>query len=77
MATGLLLQYVLVALAVLGSGVYVLHDRMPATARRLRGWIAVRCVDAGPSWLRRIGLRLAPPATTGACGACNGCGPRD
>lgn len=78
MATGLLLQYALVALAVLASTAYVVHDRMPATARRLRGWVALRCVDAGPAWLRRIGLRLAPPVGAGgACGACNGCGPRD
>ncbi|GAB2514527.1 DUF6587 family protein [Lysobacter humi (ex Lee et al. 2017)] len=78
MQTGQLLQHVLVALAVLASGGYVLHDRMPTATRRMRGWVALRCIDAGPAWLHRIGLRLAPPvAAGGACGGCNGCGTRN
>jgi len=76
MTAGLLAQYAVIAIAVAWSLAYVLRTRFPAHARRLRGWIAVRCIDAGPAWLRAAGLRLAPPpASGGACGGCDGCGP--
>lgn len=78
MDAGLLLQYGVIALAVLASAAYVLHRQLPAFTRRLRVACAVPLVREGrPRWLRSLGRRIAPPATAGAaaCGGCDGCGP--
>lgn len=76
METGLLLQYVAVALAVFASAVFVAKKQFPAGVRRLRVACAVPLVREGrASWLRRLGRWLAPaPASAGSgCGTCNGC----
>lgn len=76
MDRGLSLQYVVVALAVIASAVYVVRTRFPATTRRLRGWLAIRLVDSGSPMLANAGRRLAPtPRAADGCGACNGCDP--
>lgn len=80
MATGLLVQYGVIALAVLVSAAYVLNRQFPATVRRLRIAGALPLVREGrPSWMRRIGQRIAPAVSAqgGACGGCNSCGPAD
>lgn len=76
MDAGLALQYVIVALAVLASAAYVVRTRFPATARRLRGWIALRLVGSGSPAMATFGRRIAPaPRAPGGCGGCDGCGP--
>ncbi|MGL6290665.1 MAG: DUF6587 family protein [Silanimonas sp.] len=71
------MQDLAVAIIVLGSAAYVLHDRAPALSRRLRVAIAVPMIREGrPAWMRRMARWIAPPrpATTG-CGGCDGCAP--
>jgi hypothetical protein len=76
MDRSLALQYVLVAAAVAASVLYVFLTRFPGTARRLRGWIALRLVDSRSPALAHIGRRLAPkPRAQDACGSCGGCDP--
>lgn len=77
MDAGHALQEVVVALAVVASAVYVFRTRFPGTARRLRGWIAIRLVDSGSSAMAKLGRRLAPaPRAQDACGSCDGCEPK-
>ncbi|WP_133498583.1 DUF6587 family protein [Cognatilysobacter terrigena] len=77
MDAGRALQDVVVALAVIASAVYVFRTRFPGTARRLRGWIAIRLVDSGSPMFGKIGRRLAPaPRAQDACGSCDGCEPK-
>ncbi len=78
MSASLLLQYLVIALAVLLSAWVVLKKQFPGTARKLRGAIAVRLLKPGrASWLQAMGRRIAPAATAGvgACGGCDSCGP--
>jgi len=79
MDTGLLLQYVLIALAVLASAGYVAHRQWPGPVRRLRVACALLLIrDVRGSWLRAVGRWIAPAVQDGgdACGSgCNGCGP--
>lgn len=78
MDAGLLLQYVIIAVAVLASAWYVLRTRAPRTVRRLRVAVAVPLVRAhNPAWLRMLGRRIAPPATEQGASCktdCGGCG---
>jgi len=75
MDAGLLAQYMVIAIAVLLSIVFVAKKQFPAGLRRLRIVCAVPLVREGRNpWLQRVGRWLAPPtASTGACGGCNGC----
>ena len=78
MGTGLLLQYIVVALIVLLSAWVVLKKQFPGTVRRARGAIALGLVrPERATWLQALGRRIAPPATgaSGACGGCDSCGP--
>ena len=73
----LLLQYFLVALAVLASAGVVMHKQFPGATRRLRIAIALPLLREGrPAWLRAWARRIAPPGQGGGqdCGGCNGCG---
>lgn len=73
----LLLQYFLVALAVLASAGVVMHKQFPGATRRLRIAIALPLLREGrPAWLRAWARRIAPPGQSGGkdCGGCNGCG---
>lgn len=77
MTAGLALQYVVVSLAVVASAVYVFRTRFPGTARRLRGWIAIRMVDSGSPAMAKLGRRMAPaPRAQDGCGSCDGCEPK-
>jgi hypothetical protein len=76
MDRALLVQYIVVAAAVAASALYVFLTRFPTTARRLRGWIAIRMIDSGSATVARIGRRLAPkPIGQDSCGTCGGCEP--
>lgn len=78
MDAGLLVQYVVIALAVLVSAAFVAKRQFPGAVRRVRVALAVPMVREGkPQWLRRLGRRIAPPAQSGdaGCGGCNSCGP--
>jgi hypothetical protein len=76
--TGLLAQYVVIALAVVVSAGYVAKRQFPGAVRRLRIAIAVPMVrDGRPQWLRELGRRIAPPGRQfeDSCGGCNSCEP--
>jgi len=78
MDRGLLLQYAVIALAVLASAWVVLKKQFPGTVRRLRGALALWLVQPRHSpRLQALGRCLAPPASAadGACGGCSNCGP--
>ncbi|WP_426805643.1 DUF6587 family protein [Stenotrophomonas sp. SrG] len=78
MSTGLLLQYIVVALIVLVSAWVVLKKQFPGTVRKARGAIALGLIKPQrATWLQALGRRIAPPATGGgsACGGCDSCGP--
>lgn len=78
METGLLLQYIVIALAVLVSAWVVLKKQFPGVLRRFRGVLAVSLVKPQRApWLQALGRRIAPPASgsAGACGGCDSCGP--
>ena len=78
MELGLLLQYLVIALAALVSAWVVLKKQFPGTARRLRRGVALALVKPQrAAWLRRLGQRIAPPANGGnaGCGGCDSCGP--
>ena len=76
MAAGLLLQYVLVALAVLASAAFIVRRQFPQAVRQARIACAVPMVREGrAAWLRRLGVWIAPRPRAGetACGGCDGC----
>lgn len=79
MDAGLLLQYVIIALAVLLSAGYVAKRQWPGPTRRTRIACALPLLREGRApWMRAIGRWIAPPQRdgAGACGTgCNGCGP--
>lgn len=75
---GLLLQYVIIALAVLASAWVVVRRQFPGTVRRVRASLALALLAPGRAEvLQRLGRRIAPPASMGggACGGCDSCGP--
>lgn len=79
MRAGLLLQYAIIAVAVLASAWFVLRTRFPEAARRLRLALALPLVREGrPAWIRTLGRRIAPPAGgrngPGCRTDCGGCG---
>lgn len=77
MDAALALQYLAVGAAVVASLLYVFLTRFPGTARRLRGWIAIRLVDSGSPAFAKLGRRVAPkPRAQDGCGSCGGCDPQ-
>lgn len=76
MEPGLLVQYVVVALAVLASVGVVMRKQFPEATRKLRIAFALRVMGqgAGP-WRRALGRRIAPVPRAGAanCPGCDGC----
>ena len=74
--SSLVLQYIVVALAVIASTVVVVHKQFPGVARRLRTVAALWLLreQRAPA-LQRLGRRLAPAASAAApgCGGCRGC----
>lgn len=77
MTAGMLLQYIVVALAVLLSAWVVLKKQAPVATRRLRMALALRLLrEERPAWVRALGRRLAPASiAANTCGGCGGCGP--
>ncbi|HBS57234.1 MAG TPA: hypothetical protein DEA38_16090 [Stenotrophomonas sp.] len=78
MDTGLLIQYLIVAVAVLASVWVVMKKQFPGTTRRLRSTLALALLKPGrAAWMQGLGRRIAPPASGGggACGGCDSCGP--
>lgn len=81
MTSGLLLQYVVVALAVALSAGYVARRQWPGLVRRLCIACAVPLLREGQAaWVRQVGRWIAPPAQGSdgdgdGCGGCGGCGP--
>ena len=78
MDAGLLLQYVVIALAVLASAWVVLKKQFPGVVRGVRGGVALRLARPQRApWLQALGRRIAPPAGASAstCGGCDSCGP--
>ena len=77
MDTGLLLQYLIIAVAVVLSVWIVAKKQFPGSVRKLRVSLALYLLkDGRAEWLRSMGRWLAPPGTAGdgGCGGCNGCG---
>jgi hypothetical protein len=77
MDASLLLQYLIVALAVLVSAAVVMRKQFPNATRKLRIALALPLLREGrPAWLRALARRIAPPGQGGGkdCGGCNGCG---
>ena len=78
MSAWLLLQYVVIALAVLLSVWVVAKKQFPGSVRKLRVAIALPLLREGrASWMRSVGFWISPVggAETSACGGCDNCGP--
>ena len=76
MDTGLLVQYIVIALAVVASLAVVMHKQFPAATRKLRIAIALPLLREGmPGWTKSLGRRLAPVPRGGGtgCGGCDSC----
>lgn len=76
MDAGLLLQYIVVALAVLASIAVVMRKQFPKATRELRIAIALPLLREGmPGWAKSLGRRLAPAPRGGVtgCGGCDSC----
>ena len=77
MSMPLILQYVLIAVAVLLAALYVWRTRFPRSWRAMRIALAIPMLREGrPRWLQRIGRWIAPASAlaSGECGGCSGCG---
>ncbi|WP_449445945.1 DUF6587 family protein [Thermomonas brevis] len=77
MQASLLLQYLVVALAVLASAAVVMRKQFPNVTRKLRIALALPLLREGrPAWVRALARKIAPPGQGGGkdCGGCNGCG---
>lgn len=78
MTASLLLQYSVIAMAVLLSVWVVAKKQFPGSVRKLRVALALPLLREGkPAWMRAIGLRVSPVTQGGdsACGGCDNCGP--
>lgn len=74
MESGLLAQYVAIAIAVVASGAYVVRAQWPGAVRRLRVACALTLIRFSHPMVKRIGQRLAPAASSAAqCGGCSSC----
>ena len=76
MDTGLLAQYLVIALVAIASVAMVARSQFPAATRKLRIAIALPLLrDGVPSWMKALGRRLAPAPRVGGtgCGGCDSC----
>jgi hypothetical protein len=74
----LLIQYVIIALAVLASAWVVAKKQFPGSVRKLRVAIALPLLREGtPTWLQTLGRWISPvrQSTNDGCGGCDNCGP--
>ncbi|SIQ99076.1 DUF6587 family protein [Solilutibacter tolerans] len=73
----LLLQYAVIAVAVLMAALFVWRTRLPRSWRATRIAIAIPMLREGrPGWMQSLGRRIAPSSAlaSGECGGCSGCG---
>jgi hypothetical protein len=78
-STSLLLQYAVIALAVLLSVWVVAKKQFPGSVRKLRVALALPLLrESKPAWMRRFGFWISPVgnAEATACGGCNNCEPK-
>ena len=78
MSVSLLLQYSVIALAVIFSVWIVAKKQFPGAVRRLRTAVALSLLREGkPQWSRALGKRIAPESKSmgNNCGGCDNCGP--
>ena len=78
MDAGLLMQYAIIALAVIASAWFVAKRQFPNAVRRMRIAMAVPLVREGrAAWMQTLGRRIAPPSVSsdGGCGGCKSWGP--
>ena len=78
MDASLLLQYLIIALAVLLSAWVVAKKQFPGSVRKLRVAIALPLLrEDTPAWMRSLGRWVSPVkrSSNDACGGCDGCGP--
>jgi hypothetical protein len=76
--TSLLLQYLIIAVAVLVSAWVVANKQFPGSVRKLRVAIALPLLRAGtPAWMQSLGRRVSPvrQSANDGCGGCDNCGP--
>ncbi len=77
MSQSLLVQYIIIALAVLVSAGVVMIKQFPGVTRRIRVTLALPLMRQGrPAWMQALAKRIAPPGQGRGqdCGGCNGCG---
>ena len=78
MDASLLVQYFIIALAVLISAWAVAKKQFPGSVRKLRVSIALPLLREGsPSWMQSLGRWVSPvkQSSNDACGGCDNCGP--
>jgi len=78
-STSLLLQYFVIAVAVLLSVWVVAKRQFPGIVRKLRVAIALPLLREGrPAWMQLVGRWISPVKQTAAdgCGGCDSCGPK-
>ena len=76
MDAGLLVQYLVIALAVLASVAVVMRKQFPNATRRLRIALALPLLREGkPEWMKSLGRAIAPTPKAGGpnCGGCDNC----
>ena len=76
MDAGLLMQYIVIALAVVASLAAVMHKQFPKATRDLRIALALPLLrERMPGWMKALGRRLAPAPRGGgsSCGGCDSC----
>ena len=81
MSTSLLVQYIVIALAVLGSLLMVIRKLAPKFSNRLMAAASIRYNQPKRSaWVRALGRSLQPKQATGdcsdGCSTCGACGPK-
>lgn len=76
MNAGLVAQYAVIALLVVGAAVYMLRRLAPKLTTRWQAGIAGALLKSGrPAFAQRVGRALQPAAATGDCGdGCGSCG---
>lgn len=78
MSASLLVQYIVIAVAVLFSAWVVMRKQYPGATRTLRIALALPLLRrTRPGWVRWLGRHVAPSAFSVVgedCGGCNGCG---
>jgi hypothetical protein len=80
-STGLLVQYAVVGVVVLGSALIVLRKLAPKLTNRWLAAASIRLNQPGRSaWKRAVGRYLQPKEATGncsdGCSTCGACGPK-